>query len=142
MSSEFQLNIVSAEKALFSGTVRRVKASGVMGEMEINPGHAPLLSPLKTGSIQAMVVNDDGVTEEQLYYISSGIMEVQPYLVTILADTSIRATDLDEAEVLKAEKEARTRLSQSKSEIDYTATLAQLAQASAQLELIKKLRRK
>ncbi len=142
MSPALQLNIVSAEKSLFSGKILRIKASGAAGEMEINPGHAPLLSPLKTGSIQITLINDDNEVEEQLYYISSGIMEVQPYLVTVLADTSIRAADLDEAEVLKAEKEARAQLSGAKTKVDYSETLAKLAQAAAQLELIRKLRRK
>ena len=131
--SKLHLDIVSAEKNLFSGTVTAVHATLMMGEVGIFPGHAPLLSPLKPGTIKATY--DNG--EEQSFYISGGILEVQPTIVTVLADTAIRAENLDEAAAIEAQKNAREKLENSQSQMDYSAALSELAAAAAQLRIIK-----
>lgn len=131
--SKIQLDIVSAEKSLFSGKVAAIHATLMMGEVGIFPGHAPLLSPLKPGTIRAVYENG----EEQSFYISGGILEVQPTIVTVLADTAIRAENLDEAAAVEAEKNARKKLESSKSHIDYSSALSELAAAAAQIRIIK-----
>ena len=127
------LDIVSAEKSLFSGKVVAVYATLMMGEVGIFPGHAPLLSPLKPGTIK--VTMDSG--KQQSFYISGGILEVQPTIVTVLADTAIRAENLDEAAALEAQKNAREKLSSCQSQMDYSAALSELAAAAAQIRIIK-----
>jgi len=131
--SNMHLDIVSAEKSLFSGKVVAVHATLMMGEVGIFPGHAPLLSPLKPGTIK--VTMDSG--KQQSFYISGGILEVQPTIVTVLADTAIRAENLDEAAALEAQKNAREKLSSCQSQIDYSAALSELAAAAAQIRIIK-----
>ena len=131
--SIMQLDIVSAEKSLFSGKVLSVHATLLMGEVGVFPGHAPLLSPLKPGTIKAKYENG----EEHSFYISGGILEVQPTVVTVLADTAIRAENLDEAAVLEAQRNAREKLENSQSQIDYSAALSELAAAAAQIRIIK-----
>lgn len=139
MSSTFNLDIVSAEKALFSGIVQRITVSGMLGDLGIEYGHAPLLSPLKPG--QVVLVHESGA--KGYFYISGGMLEVQPDHVTILADTGIRGEDLDESAAAKAKQLAEDKLSQAASgEADYSAALAELAQAAAQLRMIKELKGK
>ena len=131
--SKMHLDIVSAEENMFSGEVTTVHATLMMGEVGIFPGHAPLLSPLKPGTIKATFT--DG--EEHSFYVSGGILEVQPSQVTVLADTAIRAENLDEAAAIEAQKNARDKLENSQSQIDYSAALSELAAAAAQLRIIK-----
>lgn len=131
--SIMQLDIVSAEKNLFSGTVVSVHATLFMGEVGIFPGHAPLLSPLKPGTIKAQYPS--GETHD--FYISGGILEVQPSLVTVLADSAIRAENLDEAAAMEAQKNAREKLANSQSKMDYSSALSELAAAAAQIRIIK-----
>jgi F-type H+-transporting ATPase subunit epsilon len=139
MASSLKVEIVSAEKEIWSGEAKLVSASALMGEVGIAPGHAPFISRIKPGEIRVHPSDD---TEEVDIYVSGGIMEVQPYVVTIMADTALRAEELDEASAQKAKDEAEAALAgQKPGEIDYKAVQAQLAEASAQLQLIKKLRR-
>ena len=126
------LDIVSAEKTLFSGAVCAVFATGMMGEIGIFPGHAPLLSPLKPGTIEVQ----DTKNQTQCFYVSGGVLEVQPSTVTVLADTALRADNLDEAAALEAQKNAKAKLATCKTRIDYSTALTELAAASAQIRII------
>jgi len=133
-----QLTIVSAEEKLFSGAVEAVYASLLLGEVGIFPGHAPLLSPLNPGSIKISHADN----KKTSFYVSGGILEVQPTEVTVLADTAVRAENIDEAAALTAQKEARSRLAECNTKVDYQNVLKELATASAQLRLIQELKRK
>ena len=138
MGITLHLDIVSPESALFSGRVERVTVSGVQGELGIMPGHTPLLTKLKPGVVRLVLQGG----ETDVFYLSGGMLEVQPDTVTILADTVLRAADLDEVAAQAARREAEQKLSQKRAEIDYSATLAELAQAAAQLHAIQQLRKK
>jgi F-type H+-transporting ATPase subunit epsilon len=139
MAHTLQVNIVSAEEAIFSGEAELLVAPGETGELGILPGHAPLLTRIKAGTVK---IKQPGKTEDELIYVSGGMMEVQPKALTILADTSIRAHDLDEAKALAAKQAAEEALANKSSELDRARALAELAQAAAQLQAIQKLRRK
>ena len=132
------LDIVSAEAELFSGLSEMIVASGEVGELGIFPGHTPLLTSLKPGLIR--VVKQGG--EEEVIYISGGMLEVQPDLVTVLADTAVRAGDLDEAAALEAKEKAERALAERKSEFEYSSALTELAEAVAQIRAIRQLRKK
>ncbi len=132
-----QCNIVSAENEIFSGEATMVVATGEMGELGITPRHAQLITRLKPGQVRVMQEND----EEEFLYISGGIMEVQPHLVTILADTATRAQDLDEAAAIRAKEEAEKALHDQESDIDYAKAQAEFAQAVAQLAALERLRK-
>ena len=133
------VNIVSAEQAIFSGEAEMVVAPGETGELGILPGHTPLMTRIRPGTVKIKVV---GQAEEELVYVSGGILEVQPKALTILADTSIRAHDLDEAKVLEAKRQAEEALTNRASSQDRALVVAELAQLAAQLQAIQKLRRK
>lgn len=135
--STLECNIVSAQQELFKGEATMVIATGEEGELGITPRHAPLITRLKPGQVR--VIQEDG--EEEFLYISGGILEVQPHLVTILADTAIRAHDLDEAAALKAKEEAERALADREADIDYAEAQAQLTQALAQLAALERLRK-
>ncbi|MBL8515323.1 MAG: F0F1 ATP synthase subunit epsilon [Betaproteobacteria bacterium] len=139
MAHTIQVNIVSAEEAIFEGVAEMLVAPGETGELGILPGHAPLLTRIKAGTVK---IKQPGKTEDELIYVSGGMMEVQPKALTILADTSIRAHDLDEAKALAAKRAAEEALADKSSELDRARALAELAQAAAQLQAIQKLRRK
>lgn len=138
MAMTMHVDIVSAEEEIFSGPAEMLFASGVMGELGILPRHAPLLTQLKPGEIRIRV--PDG--EEQFYYISGGMLEIQPHVVTVLADTAIRARDLDEAAAVEAKERAEQALKGKTSEFEYARAQSELAEAIAQLQAIKKLRDK
>jgi len=138
MAMTVQCNIVSAEREIFSGLVEMVIATGTLGELGINYGHAPLLTSLKPGPIR--VIKQGGV--EEIYYISGGFLEVQPYQISVLADTALRADDVDEAAALKAQEVAQQELSNKSSEFDYSRAAIQLAEASAQLRTLQAIRKK
>ena len=138
MAHTFQVNIVSAEEAIFSGEAEMVVAPGETGELGILANHAPLLTRIKPGTVKVKI---PGQGEDELIYVSGGMMEVQPKAVTILADTSIRAHDLDEAKALEAKRAAEEALVQKTSEVERALAVAELAQAIAQLQAIKKLRK-
>lgn len=131
------LDVVSAEKSLFSGRVSRITVSGQEGDLGIMPGHTPLLTPIKPGMVQ--LVKQDG--NEEVIYISGGFLEVQPGGVTVLADTAIRGQDIDQAKAEKAKLAAEEKISNSNKEIDFALVTVQLAQAVAQLRAIKLTRR-
>ena len=135
---KMKLDIVSPEELLFSGSVSHVFASGELGDLEICPGHTPLMTPLNAGEIR--YIPHDGEKEE-LIYICGGILEVQPYHTCVLADTAIRAKDLDEASAREAIEAARARLAEQKDQMDYSQALSELAQAAAQIRLIQKLKK-
>jgi len=139
MAHTFQVNIVSAEEAIFEGEAELVVAPGETGELGILPSHAPLLTRIKAGTVK---IKQPGKTEDELIYVSGGMMEVQPKALTILADTSIRAHDLDEAKAQEAKRSAEEALANRSSEADRARALAELAQAAAQLEAIRKLRKR
>ena len=139
MAHTLQVNIVSAEQAIFSGEAEMVVAPGETGELGILPQHAPLLTRIKPGVVKLKLVGKD---EEEVIYVSGGILEVQPKALTILADTSIRAHDLDEVKVMEAKRAAEEALANRASGQDRALVVAELAQLAAQLQAIQKLRRK
>jgi len=138
MAMTVHCDIVSAEQSLFSGLVELVVATGSQGELGITFGHAPLLTDLKPGPVR--VVKQEG--EEEIYYLSGGFLEVQPNSISILADTALRADDLDEAAALEAKQQAEHDISNQSGEFDYSRAASQLAAAAAQLRTIEQLRKK
>lgn len=138
MSISFHLDVVSAEAEIFSGLVEKLFVSGEMGDLEILFNHAPLLTSLKPGPI--WIVKQNG--QEEVFYISGGMLEVQPKATTVLADTAIRAKDVDEKEALEAKKRAEQILSGHTKEFDYAQAQSQLLEAVAQLKALKKFREK
>ena len=135
--STIQVEIVSAEDAIWSGTGTMVFAPAVMGEVGIAPQHAPLITQLKPGEVR--VQQEDG--EELFFFVSGGMLEVQPYFVTVLSDTAVRAADLDEAQAQDAIQRAERDLQNKTSEMDLARAKAELVQATAQLRAIEKLRK-
>ena len=138
MAMTVHCDIVSAEKAIFSGLVEMVVAHGSLGDLGIAPGHAPLLTELKPGPVR--VTTQAG--EEQIFYVSGGFLEVQPRTVTVLADTAVRADDMDEAAAIEAQKAAEAALANQHGEFDYGRAAALLAEAAAQVRTIQALRKK
>ena len=131
-----RLEIVSAARELFSGDCEMVFAPGVMGELGILPRHTPLVTRLKPGEVRAKLEGG----EEEAFYVSGGVLEIQPHVVTVLSDTGVRADDLDETAALEAQQQAERMLAEGRSEIDQARVRAELAQAAAQLAAIKRLR--
>lgn len=137
MAKTFHVDIVSAEASIFSGEAEMVIAPGEAGELGILPEHMPLLTRIKPGTIRIRTGND-----EEVIYVSGGMMEVQPDGVTVLADTSVRAHDLDEAKAMEAERLAKEALSNRTGKLEVAKAQAELAEAVAQLAAIRKLRQK
>ena len=137
MAITTHLDIVSAEREIFSGLAEMVVVTGLLGEIGISPGHAPLLTILKPGEIR--VTKQGG--EEEIYYVSGGILEVLPACVTVLADTVERADSLDEAAALAAKARAEEAIANKDAEMDYTIAAAELARAIAQIRAIHKARK-
>lgn len=135
MAMTIHVDIVSAESEIFSGTAEMVFAPGVMGELGILPRHAPLLTQLKPGEVR--VKNGDS---EESFYVSGGMLEIQPHVVTVLSDTAVRAKDIDEAAALEAKQRAEDALKDKTSEFEYARAQSELAEAVAQLQAIKKLK--
>jgi F-type H+-transporting ATPase subunit epsilon len=133
-----QVNIVSAEQAIFSGEAEMVVAPGETGELGILPGHTPLMTRIRPGTVKVKLAGQD---KEEIVYVSGGILEVQPKALTILADTSIRAHDLDEAKVMEAKRQAEEALANRATGQDRALVVAELAQLAAQLQAIRKLRK-
>lgn len=138
MAMTIHVDIVSAEKSLYSGTAEMVIAPGQRGELGIYPRHTPLLTTLRPGSVRIKVPNQ---AEEELVYVSGGILEVQPHLITILSDSAVRGSDLDEAKALEAKRAAEEAMKNKAATLDYAQAQVELAQAVAQLAAIKKLRK-
>ncbi|MDT8383612.1 MAG: F0F1 ATP synthase subunit epsilon [Gammaproteobacteria bacterium] len=139
MPMTMHVDVVSAEEEIFSGPATMLFAPGAMGDLGILPRHAPLLTRIKPGEVR--IVTEQGA-EELVLYVSGGMLEIQPESVTILADTAQRASDLDEAAALQAKERAEKLLSDQKSDVDYAAASAELAEAMAQLQAIARLRKK
>ena len=136
MAMTIHVDIVSAEKEIFSGLAEAVFASAIMGEVGIYPRHTPMLTRLKPGEVRLLVTG----TEAQ-FYVSGGILEVQPHVVTILADTAMRAADVDEAAALAAKEDAERALKDTDAKMDYAEAQAKLAEAMAQLRSIDRMRK-
>jgi len=132
------VDIVSAEAEIFSGTATMVFAPAEMGEVGIAPRHAPLVTRLKPGEVRVQTQEGD----ELSFFVSGGLLEVQPHIITVLSDTAIRADDLDEAQALEAKDRAEKMLAEKTADIDYAKAQSELAQSMAQLAAIKKLRQK
>jgi F-type H+-transporting ATPase subunit epsilon len=137
MSSTMKVDIVSAEANIFSGVATSLLITGELGELGIKPGHSQLLTRLKPGHVCVTLENGT----QELFYVSGGFLEVQPDIVTVLADTADRAQNLDELAALEAQKHAQKLLHDTHADIDYATALAELAQATAQLEAIRLLKR-
>jgi F-type H+-transporting ATPase subunit epsilon len=133
-----KVEIVSAERAIFSGEAAMVFAPALLGEVGIAPGHAALLTRMAPGEVRVQLTSG----EEQAFYVSGGMLEVQPKVVTVLSDTAIRAHDLDEAAVLKAKQEAEETLNNRSGKLDVSKAQAELAELAAQLLTIQRLRRR
>jgi len=139
MVATVHIDVVSAEESIFSGEAEFVAAPAQMGEVGIYPHHAPMITSIKPGALRIKLADKN---EEQLIYISGGILEVQPGVVTVLADTAIRGHDLDEAQANAAKKAAEEAMKNRSSDIDYAKAQAELAEAIAQIQAIEKLRQK
>jgi F-type H+-transporting ATPase subunit epsilon len=137
MAISVHCDVVSAEESIFSGTVEFAVFPGEAGELGILPHHTPLLTRIKPGTVRLKI---QGQNEFELVYVSGGMLEVQPDMITVLADTAIRAHDLDEAKALEAKKRAEEALANRTSEVNYASAEAELAQAMAQLHAIRRLR--
>ncbi|WP_187306917.1 F0F1 ATP synthase subunit epsilon [Candidatus Williamhamiltonella defendens] len=138
MTPTYLLNVVSVEKNMFSGVVQKIRVTGSEGELGIFSGHTPLLTALKPGMV--CIINEHG--EEEFTYLSGGILEVQPKLVTILADTAIRGEDLDEERVLKSKYDAEANLNKPHTDIDHTKASIELSKALAKLQIIELIKLK
>ncbi len=139
MAMSVHVDVVSAEESIFSGLAEMVVVPGEQGELGIYPRHAPLLTRIKPGSVRIKLAEKQG--EETLIYVSGGILEVQPNVVTVLADTAIRGADLDEARALEAKRAAEEAMKNRTSDLDYARAQAELAEAVAQIHAIQKLRK-
>ena len=137
MAMTMHIDIVSAEAEIFSGTVEVVVAPAVMGEVGIYPRHTQMLTPLKPGEVR--VTKQGG--EEESFYVSGGILEVQPHCVTVLSDTCVRAHDLDEAAALEAKQAAEQAIKDRDSEMELAEAQAKLAEAVAQLQAIQRMKK-
>lgn len=139
MSMTVHVDVVSAEESIFSGLAEFVVLPGQAGELGILPGHMPLMTTIKPGAVRLKLPQQD---QEELIFVAGGVLEVQPGLVTVLADTAIRGKDLDEAKAMDAKKKAEEAMADRSAELDYARAQAELAEAVAQLAAIQKLRRK
>ena len=137
MANTIQVDVVSAEELIFSGPAEFVVLPGVVGELGILPGHTPLLTQIKPGAVRMKL---PGAAAEEFVFVQGGFLEVQPHHVTVLADTAIRARDLDEVAALEAKKAAEEAMQNKTSGEEIAQAEAELAGALAQLEAIRKLR--
>jgi F-type H+-transporting ATPase subunit epsilon len=138
MAMTVHVDVVSAEEQIFSGLAEVVVVPGEMGELGIYPRHSPLMTRIKPGSVRIKRPDQE---QEELIYVSGGMLEVQPGVVTVLADTAIRGGDLDEARALEAKQAAEEAMKNRTSDIDYAQAQAELAEAIAQLRAIQQLRK-
>ncbi len=137
MAMTMHVDIVSAEKEVFSGTVEFLLAPAEQGEVGILPRHSEMLCMLSPGQVMVRLVGG----EEQWIYVAGGILEVQPHVVTILSDTAEQAYDLDEAKIIEAKRKAQEAMAQRSSEFDYAQAQAELLEALAQLRVLEKIRK-
>lgn len=139
MAMTVHVDVVSAEEKLFSGLAELVSLPGESGELGVLPGHTPLLTRIRPGTVRIKVPNQ---AEEEVVFVAGGLLEVQPNLVTVLADTAIRGADLDEAKAMEAKRRAEETLADRKSDIDYAKAQSELAEAIGQLHAIAALRKR
>ena len=137
MAMTIHCDIASAEQEIFSGLAELVVATGSLGELGVSYGHAPLLTDLRPGPVR--IIKQGG--EEEVFYVSGGFVEVQPGVLTILADTAIRADDVDEAAAMEAQRQVEAELANQGADFDYSRAAVQLAEASAQLRTLQKIRK-
>jgi F-type H+-transporting ATPase subunit epsilon len=137
MTKTIRCDIVSAHEEIFSGEVAMVFATGIAGELGISPRHAPLITQLKPGPVRVQ----DSSGEEQFYFVTGGIIEVQPHVVTVLADTAMRGEDLDQAAAEAAKAEAERALADRTGEMEVAEAQAKLLEAVAQLQAMERLRK-
>ena len=137
MAMTVHVDVVSAEEELFSGLAEMVVLPGEAGELGVLPGHAPLLTRIRPGTVRVKTP-DHG---EEIIFVSGGILEVQPNLVTVLADTAVRGADLDEASAIEAKRRAEEALQNRNAAIDYAKAQAELAEAVAQLQAIERMKK-
>jgi len=138
MAMTFHCDIVSAEEEIFSGRVTMVSATGTIGELGIMPGHAPLLTGIRPGPVRLTM--DGG--EEEVFFASGGFLEVQPGVVTVLADTALRAEDIDEAAALEAQQDAERMLSEQTAQVEFSSAAAALAEAMARQRTLAELKKR
>lgn len=138
MATTIHCDIVSAEKEIFSGRITMMSATGTIGELGILPGHAPLLTGIKPGPVRLTM--EDG--EEEVFFASGGYLEVQPGVVTILADTAARAEDLDEAAAIEAQESAERAIQDKAADFDFSLAASQLANAMAQQRTLEELKKR
>jgi F-type H+-transporting ATPase subunit epsilon len=139
MANTIHVDVVSAEESIYSGEAEFVVLPGVVGELGIYPKHTPLLTQIKPGAVRIKVPNQE---EETLVFVQGGFLEVQPNVVTVLADTAIRAHDLDEVKALEAKQKAEEAMRGKLSAEEIAKVQAELATAAAQIQAIQRLRRK
>lgn len=139
MAMTVHVDVVSAEEQIFSGLAEFVALPGEAGELGILPGHMPLMTRIKPGAVRLKLPNQ---TEEELIFVAGGLLEVQPGLVTVLADTAIRGKDLDEAKALEAKRKAEDAMVNQAARLDYAKAQAELIEAIAQLAAIQRLRKR
>lgn len=137
MSFTFELAIVSAETSIFEGRAKSITVRGTLGDLGVTPNHAPLITSLRPGTVK--VINTDDV--EEFYYVSGGMLEVQPHVTTILADTAERGIDIDEAAAIKAKKNAEKTMAGGVYDVNYLRAERELMQALAQLKTLDAIRR-
>ncbi len=138
MAMRIHVDVVSAEESIFSGAAEFVVLPGEAGELGVYPRHMPLMTRIKPGTVRVKMPDQ---VEEELIFVAGGILEVQPDMVTVLADTAIRGKDLDEAKALEAKRQAEEAMQNKTSELEYAKAQAELAEAIAQLAAISRLRR-
>lgn len=136
MANSLHCDIVSIKESIYTGSVQMLIAHGRVGDIGVLPGHAPLLTQLNPGPVR--VIKEGG--QEEVFYVSGGVLEVQPHIVTILADAVVRADNIDEAAAIKAREDALAALQNQKSEMDTGAALAALAEAAGQLRTLQQLK--
>lgn len=139
MALRVHVDVVSAEESIFSGEAEFAVFPGEAGELGVYPRHMPLLTRIKPGTVRLKLPDQE---QFEIVYVSGGILEVQPSMITVLADTAIRAADLDEAKAIEAKKRAEEALANRTAEIDFASAEAELAEALAQLQAIEKLRKR
>jgi F-type H+-transporting ATPase subunit epsilon len=139
MAHTMQVDVVSAEEQIFSGAAEFVVLPGEVGELGVYPRHAPLITRIKPGTVRIRVPDQDA---EELIFVAGGILEVQPHMVTVLADTAIRGHDLDEAKALEAQRKAEEMKRSARGAQEIATVESELAMLSAQLAAIRKLRQK
>jgi F-type H+-transporting ATPase subunit epsilon len=139
MAMTVHVDVVSAEEEIFSGLAEIVSLPGESGDLGILPGHAPLMTRIRPGTVRIKIPNR---AQEEVIFVAGGLLEVQPNLVTVMADTAIRGRDLDEAKAMEAKKRAEQAMSNRQQEVNYAHAQAELAEAIAQLATIDQLRRR